>query len=153
MADPAPPAALVGGAAPASRRRRPVRLLFAAALAVLLVLLVLTAAVILDRLLGRTSVVGGVQQQPASVKYQDGRTHYAAVTHTRSWVFDRHVNYRLYTGSDPSLHYGYFVRLGFGMPEQRPVIKAVKWDDRGVRVTFASGHEVFVPARHFVGGR
>ncbi|MCQ0012259.1 hypothetical protein [Actinomadura madurae] len=113
----------------------------------------LTAAVILDRLLGRTSVVGGVQKQPASVKYQDGRAHYAAVTHTRSWVFDRHVNYRLYTGSDPGLHYGYFVRLGFGAPEQRPVIKAVKWDGRGIRVTFASGHEVFVPTRYFVGGR
>jgi hypothetical protein len=149
MTDPAPPAALAGGAAPV-RRRRPARRLFAAAFAVLLVLL---AVVVLDRLLGRTSVIGDVQRQPASVTYPDGGTHYVAVTHTRSRVFQRHLSYRLYTGRDPGLGYGYFVRLGLGSPERRPVIAAVKWDDRGVTVTFASDHEVFVPARYFVGGR
>ncbi|XRQ15859.1 hypothetical protein ACN3XK_34780 [Actinomadura welshii] len=129
------------------RRTRVARAVACVALAALLL------AVLLDVSLHRTETIGTVERQPASVAYEDGSTHYAGVVHRRSRVFDRHRSYELYLGRDPGLGYGYRVRLGFGSPETRPVIKTVTWEETGARVAFASGHEVFVPARHYVGGR
>ena len=131
------------------RRAAPV----VAVLAGYAVLLALLAAVVLNGQLHRTRTLGDVARQPTSVRYEDDSVHYAGVIETRSWVLGRHRTYELRIGRDPGLSYGYFVRLGFGGPEQRPVIKTASWDREGVRVTFASGHEVFVPARHYLGGR
>ena len=115
--------------------------------------LILLAVVVIDVSLHRTETMGEVHRQPASVRYDDASVHYAGVVHSRSLLFDRHRSHDLYTGRYRDLGYGHFVRLGFGRPGRRPVIKTVDWSGRGVRVAFTSGHEVFVPARHFVGGR
>ncbi|WP_433479009.1 hypothetical protein ACQPZP_19430 [Spirillospora sp. CA-142024] len=151
MTDPAPPVPRVGIPSATSPGRRAVRALAGAMGYVAFV--VLLVVVVVDGSLHRTSRLGDVERQPASVNYEDGSTHYAGLVHTRSWVFGRHQSYELYTGRYPDLGYGHFVRLGFGLDDQRPVIADATWDEKGVRVTFTSGHEVFVPARHFVGGR
>ncbi|MFD0904299.1 hypothetical protein [Actinomadura sediminis] len=112
---------------------------------------VLLAAVIVDGPLHRTGVIGEVERQPPSVRYADGSAHYTAVIEKSSLLFGRHQAYELYTGRDPSLSYGHRVRVGSGGGP--PEIASAHWDEKGVLVTFASGHRVFVPARHYVGGR
>ncbi|OLT35727.1 hypothetical protein BJF79_32080 [Actinomadura sp. CNU-125] len=99
----------------------------------------------------RTDVIGEAERQPASVRYEDGSAHYVGVIEKSSLLFGRHRTYELYTGRDPGLGYGHFVRVEFG--GEPPEIESVHWDETGIQVTFASGHRVFVPARHYVGGR
>lgn len=110
----------------------------------------LLAAVIVDGPFHRTAGIGEAARQPPSVRYEDGSVHYAAVVERSSLLFGRHRAYELYTGRDPSRSYGHHVRIDFG---GRPEIESARWDETGVQVTFASGHRVFVPARHYVGGR
>ncbi|MBE1535836.1 hypothetical protein [Actinomadura algeriensis] len=116
-----------------------------------LAFLVLLAVVITDGPFHRTDVIGEPGRQPASVRYDDGSAHYVGVVERSSLLFGRHRAYDLYTGRDPELGYGHFVRLGFGGGP--PEIQSAHWDETGVQVTFASGHRLFVPARHYVGGR
>ncbi|WP_051301132.1 hypothetical protein [Actinomadura rifamycini] len=111
---------------------------------------VLLAVVLVDGPFHRTSEIGEAVRQPSSVRYEDGSVHYAAVIERSSPLFGRHKAYELYTGRDPGLSYGHYVRVDFG---GRPEIESARWDETGVQVTFASGHRVFVPARGFVGGR
>ncbi|MEV5828055.1 hypothetical protein AB0L25_21120 [Spirillospora sp. NPDC052242] len=110
----------------------------------------LLAVVIVDGPLHRTAEIGEVERQPSSVRYEDGSVHYAAVIEKSSLLFGRHQSYELYTGRDPGLSYGHYVRIDFG---GRPEIESARWDETGVQVTFASRHRVFVPARHYLGGR
>jgi hypothetical protein len=61
-------------------------------------------------------------------------------------------SYHLVIGSDPSLSYGHRVDInatgdgGFG-------VRAAEWTAAGVRIRFTTGHELFVPATMFIGGR
>ncbi|TDC57643.1 hypothetical protein E1281_04305 [Actinomadura sp. KC345] len=116
--------------------------------------LILLAVVVIDASLLQSERVGNVHQQPASVRYTDDYglhpTHYVALTHDRSRIFGRHQGYELYAGVSKDLFYGHFVHLDF---VGAVAIKFVSWTKEGVRVRFTSGHEVFVPARYFVGGR
>ncbi|TDD68827.1 hypothetical protein E1293_36545 [Actinomadura darangshiensis] len=155
MTEPAPPGPYPAPGPHIAPPARPARSAGRAVLGAMgyVLFLTLLAIVVLDGSLHRTDRIGQVYRQPSSVKYPDGSTHYLGVVHTRSRLFGRHQNYELYAGRDPGLSYGYFVRLGFGAPEERLVIKAVAWSGGGVRVTFASGHVVFVPAHHYLGGR
>lgn len=112
----------------------------------------LALLVLVDGSFNRSDVVGEVKRQPASVRYYDGSAHYVALIHRRSEVLSRDQGYELYLGRDPRLRYGHFVEVGF-MDSEGPVVDSVTWLDEGVRVRFSSGHEFFVPARYFTGGR
>lgn len=158
MTDAVPQAANAGAGPPTLPPSRPGRTLASAAgyaaFAVLLVIFVVDTS----GRVHRTEKLGDVHRQPASVTYQDEygarRTHYVGLIHERSFVFGRHRSYQLFAGAEPDLSYGHFVDFdhGTGIGEP-PAIKSVTWDDKGVRVTFTTGHEVFVPAGAFVGGR
>ncbi|GAA0589773.1 hypothetical protein [Actinomadura livida] len=124
------------------------------AFAVLLMLFVLDTS----GWLHRTEKLGDVHRQPASVTYEDEhggpRAHYVGLLHERSFVFGRHRAYQLFVGPEPNFGYGHFIDFDHGAgPGGPPAVKSVTWDARGVRVTFTTGHEVFVPADAFVGAR
>ena len=142
MTDPVPPVTPPG--------RRALRFLVGAAGYVAFAALALL--VLVDGSFRHTDVVGEVKRQPASVRYYDGSTHYVALIHRRSEVLSRDQGYELYLGRYSSLSYGHFVEVGFTGPEP-PVVDSVTWLDEGVQVRFSSGHEFFVPARYFTGGR
>ena len=91
------------------------------------------------------------REQPPAVRYTDGNTHYAGLVRERSLVLGRERSHWLYTGSDPGMGYGHFVRLD--LTGVRAEFEDVRWTREGVRVRFTSGHEIFVPARYFTGGR
>jgi len=99
-----------------------------------------------------TTVVRTIQQ-PTSVSYPDNSTHYVALKRYVSIgapvVGGTH--YELWLGRDPQLGYGHTVAVDITgtAPEQFET----DWTEQGVRVRFASGHEIFVPARSFIGGR
>ncbi|TDD26094.1 hypothetical protein E1287_36625 [Actinomadura sp. KC06] len=156
MTDPAPPLPDAGTAPPPSppRHRRRRTLVTASGYAAFVVLLLI---VVLDSRLHRFDKIGKVHQRPAPANSAGEHglrvTYYAGLIHDRSRVFGRHQSYDLYTGSRRDLSYGHFVHLDsleYGKP---PVIESANWTEEGVRVTFTSGHEVFVPARYYVGGR
>ncbi|AHH21886.1 hypothetical protein NONO_c71250 [Nocardia nova SH22a] len=140
-----PSSANMSGGGPLSR----FRLGFAVGCCV--TLLVAVAILALDTGLRRTSDLQR-DTQPADVVYSDGSTHLAGVVEVRSWLFRRHVEYQVYTGRDPSMSYGHFVRIGMTGVEP-PEFADVRWSGDGVRMRFRSGHELFVPAVEFVGGR
>ncbi|HEY8479857.1 MAG TPA: hypothetical protein VIL71_08525 [Spirillospora sp.] len=120
---------------------------------VVLVAVAVAPAVVFDATLQRTEKVGALERQPATVTYEDDNTHYVGVIRRRSLALGRHGGYALYTGRDPEVRYGHFVRVGLGSDETRLIPRSVGWDRAGVRVVFTSGHELFVPARFYVGGR
>ncbi|MQY09822.1 hypothetical protein [Actinomadura macrotermitis] len=93
----------------------------------------------------------GKAVQPATIAYPDESVHYAGVFEARTGVFGRHRPYELVVGHDPGLTYGHLVELE--VLDSRPVLAGADWRPEGVRLRFASGHEVFVPARAFMYGR
>lgn len=90
------------------------------------------------------------ENQPPTVRYQDGRAHHLGLYRERTLLHGE--SYRLVIGSDPSLSYGHRVDISatgagsFG-------VRATEWTAAGVRVRFTTGHEMFVPATMFIGGR
>ncbi|GAA3683870.1 hypothetical protein GCM10022224_055580 [Nonomuraea antimicrobica] len=88
-------------------------------------------------------------RQPATVAYDDESSHVVAFIRYHSLLED---TYRLYAGRDPSLQYGHFIDVGFAGAADQPVI-STQWTREGVRVRFGTGHELFIPAAAFVGGR
>ncbi|MEU5884031.1 hypothetical protein [Spirillospora sp. NPDC047279] len=158
-ADPGPPhaggasgAGVSGGVGGTAGRRGPAGCLVAVLLAGLLAGVLATGLVaVADASLRDTKVIGKVGQ-PASVRYPDGRTHHAGIVEVRTWLFHRHRPYELVLGSDPSLSYGHSVTFE-ATGEGPPKIVAVEWRAEGARVRLDSGHEVFVPAQKFLGGR
>ncbi|MFI9510793.1 hypothetical protein [Nocardia sp. NPDC052566] len=91
-------------------------------------------------------------QQPTSIAYADGRTHYVALVRTRTWLFRRDDTYSLYSGSDPGLSYGHFVDIRI-TGEDHPSLESADWQPEGVRLHLTSGHELFIPAKEFTFGR
>ncbi|TDC70525.1 hypothetical protein E1200_05180 [Actinomadura sp. GC306] len=156
MSENAPQAASPGRTPPAPPPPRPRRALLTAggyvAFAMLLALFVLDTS----GWLHRTEKLGDVERQPDSVTYEGPHgasgTHYVGVLHERSFVFGRHRAYQLFAGPEPDFGYGHFIDFDHGGGEP-PAIRSATWDAEGVRVTFTTGHEVFVPARAFVGSR
>jgi hypothetical protein len=55
-------------------------------------------------------------------------------------------------GSDPSLSYGHRVDINTTAAESFGV-RATEWTAAGLRIRFTTGHELFVPAAEFTGGR
>ncbi|TNY35318.1 hypothetical protein [Thermomonospora catenispora] len=85
------------------------------------------------------------------MRYPDDSRHYAVIVQHRSWILGRHREYLLYTGRDPKASYGHTVKVDF--TGEAPELRDATWEQAGVRVRFTSGHEVYVPARYFTGGR
>ncbi|MET8862015.1 hypothetical protein ABZW11_03570 [Nonomuraea sp. NPDC004580] len=88
-------------------------------------------------------------KQPGTVAYDDDSSHVIALIRDHSLVED---SYRLYAGRDPSLRYGHFVDVDLPGIADTPV-QSTQWTPEGVRVRFGTGHELFVPATAFTGGR
>lgn len=86
---------------------------------------------------------------PASLSYPDESPHHLGLVREHSLV--GRDSWRLVVGRDAGLSYGHMLdvdaRLGAGG------IEAAEWTPAGVRVRFAEGHELFVPARQFTHGR
>ena len=90
------------------------------------------------------------ENQPPTVRYQDGRAHHLGLYRERTLLSG--ASYRLVIGSDPSLSYGHRVDIsatGAGSFD----VRETEWTAAGVRVRFTTGHEMFVPAAMFIGGR
>jgi DUF971 family protein len=90
------------------------------------------------------------EDQPPTVRYQDGQVHHLGFYRERTLLHGE--SYRLVVGSDPSLSYGHRVDIGVTAAGSFDV-RATEWTAAGVRVRFTTGHEMFVPATSFIGGR
>jgi hypothetical protein len=112
---------------------------------------IILAVGLLDVSLQRTTTLKRLQQ-PSAVRYPDGARHYIALREGRSLIFGRVVEHTIYTGRDPGLSYGHFVEIDLPGGD-RPELAGAVWEPGGVRARFASGHELFVPARSFLYGR
>ncbi len=124
------------------------RLLLGAVLGVCVTL----AIVLADTGLHRFEAVQRMAQ-PEHVEYpEDTATHYVGIVRKRSRLLGRHQTYEVYTGRSPDLSYGHFVEIAITGVE-RPVLREADWRPEGVRIRFESGHELFVPAEKFLGGR
>ncbi|MEV6319919.1 hypothetical protein AB0M45_01805 [Nocardia sp. NPDC051787] len=110
------------------------------------------AIVLADTGLHRFEAVQSLAQ-PEHVQYpEDTATHYVGIVRHRSWLLGRHQAYEVYTGRSPDLIYGHFVEIAITGVE-RPVLREADWRTEGVHIRFESGHELFVPASAFLGGR
>jgi hypothetical protein len=90
------------------------------------------------------------ENQPPTVRYKDGQAHHLGLYRERTLLFGE--SYRLVIGSDPSLSYGHRVDISATGAASLGV-QATEWTAAGVRVRFTTGHEMFVPATMFIGGR
>lgn len=119
--------------------------------------MLVTAAVVVAALAAitwpRDTVVASFAQ-PASVTYADGSAHHLVVIDRGpSWglpIGDGH-RYELHAGRDPGDGYGHFLDLG--VPDGSLEGSDARWGAAGARLVLSSGHETFVPADAFVGGR
>ncbi|MFD0853736.1 hypothetical protein ACFQ07_15975, partial [Actinomadura adrarensis] len=122
-----------------------------AAVLMVVVLLAGLVIVLLDGSVSRPHRLSRFEQ-PSTITYPDDSRHYIGLLERRSLVFGRVVEHQLYVGRTPDMSYGHVVELGF-TGANRPVLTGASWEQGGVRARFASGHEVFVPARYFLHGR
>jgi hypothetical protein len=98
----------------------------------------------------RTEVLR-VETQPPTVEY-DGATYHAGLLRRESWLLHRRLPDEIKVGRYPHMGYGhpvYFEILG----HRDPVLESARWSPEGVTVRLDSGHEIFVPAAAFTGGR
>ncbi|MFI6316641.1 hypothetical protein ACIBG8_03940 [Nonomuraea sp. NPDC050556] len=84
--------------------------------------------------------------QPATVAYADGSRHVLALVRERALFGESH---KIFAGRDPGISYGHWVDIETSATS----VKSTEWTSAGVRVLFDTGHELFIPARYFVGGR
>ncbi|MGW0181342.1 hypothetical protein [Nocardia sp. NPDC003345] len=121
-----------------------------AVLSLLFLLVTAAAAVFADTQLVRTEVVAS-EVQPSGVDY-DGATYHAGLVRQQSWLLHRRLPDIVLVGRDPGLGYGHPVSFEIlGNPDPR--LESVDWRPEGVAVRFDSGHEIFLPAAAFTGGR
>ncbi|MEU4434453.1 hypothetical protein AB0H60_17675 [Nocardia rhamnosiphila] len=132
------------------RARMPgIRLLLGAAAALLLFVLLLIA-VFVDTRMVRTEVLR-TETRSATVEY-DGAAYYAGLLRRESLLLHRRLPDAIVVGRDPGMGYGhpvYFEILGNRDPE----LASARWSPEGVAIRLDSGHEIFVPADAFTGGR
>lgn len=84
--------------------------------------------------------------QPATVAYVDDSKHLLALVRKSALLRESH---QIVVGRDPSFSYGHRVDIETSADS----VKTTEWTTDGVRVLFDTGHELFVPARYFIGGR
>lgn len=89
--------------------------------------------------------------QPESVEY-DGAIYHVGVVRRESWLLRRRLSDEVWVSRDPGLSYGHVVGVDIA-GNSTPMMRSVQWRPDGVTVRFDSGHELFLPARSFVGGR
>lgn len=116
----------------------------------MLLLLSAALAVYVDTQFARSEPLR-IETQPATVEY-DGALYQVGLVRRESWLVRRRLAEGVVVSRDPGLGYGhpvYFEILGNRDPE----LAAVHWRADGVSVRFDSGHEIFLPAASFTGGR
>lgn len=84
--------------------------------------------------------------QPATVAYTDDSPHVLALVRKRSLFGESH---QIFAGRDPGISYGHWVDIETSATS----VKTTEWTTAGVRVVFDTGHELFIPAKYFIGGR
>jgi hypothetical protein len=84
--------------------------------------------------------------QPATVAYDDDSKHLLALIRRSAVLGESH---QIFVGRDPSLSYGHWVDIETSADS----VKTTEWTTAGVRVLFNTGHELFIPAKYFIGGR
>ncbi|MFQ6226230.1 hypothetical protein [Nocardia sp. NPDC002869] len=118
--------------------------------AALMLFVFLLIAVFVDARVVRTEVVR-TETRPVTVEY-DGATYYAGLLRRESLLLHRRLPDAIVVGRDPGMGYGhpvYFEILGNRDPE----LASAQWSPEGVSIRLDSGHEIFVPADAFTGGR
>lgn len=118
--------------------------------AALLLFAILLTAVFLDTQLVRTRVVW-TQSQPAGIEY-DGANYHAGLLRQESWLLHRRLPDVIMVGRDPGLGYGHPVHFEI-TGNRDPELESARWSPEGVAIRFDSGHEIFLPAAVFIGGR
>ncbi|MER5890958.1 hypothetical protein ABT160_44675 [Streptomyces sp. NPDC001941] len=86
---------------------------------------------------------------PSSVAYPDGAPYHLALTHRTT--LSGGDTFRLVVGRGPTPAYGHWLDVDTALGHQG--VTATVWTREGVRIRFAEGHELFVPAPSFLGGR
>lgn len=136
--------------APAARPETPrSRSVLVVAAALLLFVLGLIA-IFADTRMVRTDVLR-VETQPGTIEY-DGSTYHAGLLRRESWLLHRRLPDAIMVGRYPDMGYGhpvYFEITG----TRDPVLQSARWSGAGVAIRLESGHEIFVPASAFTGGR
>ncbi|MFF5210176.1 hypothetical protein [Streptosporangium sp. NPDC000396] len=84
--------------------------------------------------------------QPATVAYDDDSKYLLALVRKSTLLGESH---QIYAGRDPGLSYGHWVDI----ETTARSVTTTEWTTAGVRVLFDTGHELFIPARYFIGGR
>ncbi|GGQ29363.1 hypothetical protein [Streptosporangium pseudovulgare] len=84
--------------------------------------------------------------QPATVTYGDDSKHLLGLVRRSTLLGETHL---IVVGRDPGFSYGHLV----GIETSAGTVRTTEWTTAGVRVAFDTGHELFIPARYFIGGR
>ncbi|MEU9837018.1 hypothetical protein AB0D67_36240 [Streptosporangium sp. NPDC048047] len=84
--------------------------------------------------------------QPTTVAYSDGSKHMVGLVRRSTLLGESHL---IVAGRDPSFSYGHQVEIETSADS----VRTVEWTTAGVRTVFDTGHELFIPARYFIGGR
>lgn len=86
---------------------------------------------------------------PPSLIYPDEAPHHLALV--RRSTLSGSDTFRLFIGGQPTPAYGHWLDIDAALGQQG--VESTEWTREGVRVRFARGHAVFVPARAFLYGR
>ncbi|MEU3726266.1 hypothetical protein [Streptomyces sp. NPDC031705] len=86
---------------------------------------------------------------PSAVAYPDRSPYHLTLVHYRS--LSGRESYRMVIGRYSGPSYGHWVDVDTALGAKG--IDSTTWTESGVRVRFLTGHEVFVPAASFLGGR
>lgn len=119
-------------------------------LVALLLFVAVLVAVFVDTRMVRTEILR-TETQPPTVEY-DGATYHAGLLRQESWLLHRRLPDVVMVGRYPDMGYGhpvYFEILG----NRDPALESARWSPAGVTVRLDSGHELFIPADAFTGGR
>lgn len=101
--------------------------------------------------------IGQRDDQPSSVRYPESATtatYHLAVVHRTSWLWRRQLPDEICVSADPGMSYGHCVTLGTSYAGPGALtLKSVEWRVDGVSVRLTPGHELFIPANAYLGGR
>ncbi|MGI5268045.1 hypothetical protein ACQEUU_02705 [Nonomuraea sp. CA-218870] len=90
-------------------------------------------------------------EQPATVTYADDSAHHLGLIRRDTLFGD--PSHLVVVGRDPGFGHGHWVDLHTSLIEPGEEVAGTEWTADGVRLRLTSGHELYVPARHFLGGR
>ncbi|MFE3446779.1 hypothetical protein ACFXNW_27430 [Nocardia sp. NPDC059180] len=120
-------------------------------LVVALAIVASVAGVLIDTAFSHTEI-RQTEALPTSVRYPDGLTYYLGVVQRESGLLHRRLPDEIRVSRDPGLVYSHGVSLTITGSSDL-VLRSVDWRPDGVSARFESGHELFVPAQSFLGGR